>query len=218
MPALSMNHQAKPKLKNSKTQISEFMSFGLLRPLNRKKPFLISRDFGFSGSWSQCASDGWRWRLSTNRTLERRSPARLGVGPLPVNGGAGGRRSGSAARSESEGRDILSTKLVAVGILACRRAGASSPAERAWQNPGRSTQCRGCSGRQDARSLWQARMPAATVQGFNARNLLRGILFSKKREPPLAATGKTGRSVVLDFLVLVSRTRDEGRGRGRVAP
>ena len=66
---LSMNHQAKPKLKNSKTQISEFMSFGLLRPLNRKKPFLISHDFGISGSWFQCASDGWKWRLPTNRKV-----------------------------------------------------------------------------------------------------------------------------------------------------
>ena len=64
-----MNHQAKPKLKNSKTQIYEFMSFGLLHPLNRKKPFLISHDFGISSSWSQCASDGWRWRLSMNRKV-----------------------------------------------------------------------------------------------------------------------------------------------------
>ena len=43
------------------------------------------------------------------------------------------------------------TNPVAAGILACRRAGASSPAEKARQNLGRSTHCGGCSGRQDAR-------------------------------------------------------------------
>ena len=69
--SLSMNHQAKPKLKNSKTQISEFMSFGLLRPLNRKKPYLISHDLGISGSWSLCTSDGWRSRLPMNLSSER---------------------------------------------------------------------------------------------------------------------------------------------------
>ena len=63
------------------------------------------------GSWSQCASDGWRSRLPTNRTLERRPPARLGVGSLPGNGRAGGRRSGPGAQSASEGRDILTPTL-----------------------------------------------------------------------------------------------------------
>ena len=41
----------------------------------------------------------------------------------------------------------LTTNLVAVGILARRRAGASSPAERAWQNLGCSTHCGRFSGR-----------------------------------------------------------------------
>ena len=74
-----MNHQAKPKLKNSKTQIPEFMSFGLLRPLNRKKPYLISHDLGISGSWSLCTSDGWRSRLSMNLSSERGHPGRSGL-------------------------------------------------------------------------------------------------------------------------------------------
>ena len=39
-----MNHPSKPKLINSKTQIFEFMSFGLPRPLNRKMSCLISHD------------------------------------------------------------------------------------------------------------------------------------------------------------------------------
>ena len=73
---LSMNHQTKPKLKNSKTQISEFMSFGLFRPLNRKKPFLISHDFGIPGSWSQCAVVK-SWRLSMNRREGARHSCRF---------------------------------------------------------------------------------------------------------------------------------------------
>ena len=95
---LSMDHQVKPKLKNSKTLISEFMSFGLLRPLNRKKPFLISHDFGISGSWSQCASNGWRWRLPMNLKVGR---VTLGA-PLgsygQVNGAHGVTRPTTATR------------------------------------------------------------------------------------------------------------------------
>ena len=45
------------------------------------------------------------------------------------------------------------------GHLACRRAGASSPAEMACQNSERSTQRDGCSGRQDAGPLRQAGCP-----------------------------------------------------------
>ena len=36
-PILSKDHQAKPKFKNSRTQISEFMSFGLHRSINRRE-------------------------------------------------------------------------------------------------------------------------------------------------------------------------------------
>ena len=81
----------------------------------------------------------------------------------------------------------LATNLVAVGILARRRAGASSPAERAWQNLGCFTHCGVFPGGKDARPLRQARMPAATVQGFNVRGLLRGI------SPHGEDTGKSGR-------------------------
>ena len=44
-----MNHQAKPKLKNSKTQISEFMSFGLLRPPEQEEALLDFSRLGHFG-------------------------------------------------------------------------------------------------------------------------------------------------------------------------
>ena len=51
---LSRNHREKPKLKNSKTQISEFMSFGLPRHMSRKMPFLVSDDKDLSGFFDVC--------------------------------------------------------------------------------------------------------------------------------------------------------------------
>ena len=82
---LSMNCPAKPKLKNSKTLISEFMSFGLSCRRNRKMPFLISHDLGISGSWSQCASDGWRWMLPMNREAGLGGVGRLDLLPADTH-------------------------------------------------------------------------------------------------------------------------------------
>ena len=64
---LSMNHQAKPKLN---TQISEFTSFGLPRPMHRQMPFLISRFM------TPMSIHSWRLKLYMNLRQKREQAPR----------------------------------------------------------------------------------------------------------------------------------------------
>ena len=69
--------------------------------------------------------------LPTNRTLERRPPARLGLGSLAVLGRAGGRRSGSGAQNASAGRKILTSATALHELAAGFSCAACPPAGRA---------------------------------------------------------------------------------------
>ena len=95
--------------------------------------------------------------LSVNRTLERRPPARLGLGSLEVLGRAGGRRSGSEAQRASAGRRILTLILCPLPMRgeeirrrpSSARRSASANATRPFLSPseGERIKVRGCFGR-----------------------------------------------------------------------